>query len=199
MINPFLAEYIVENYYLDEALGKDKIDRIVKSIHTNSAELNKEPRPNETAQGQNKRVLDKIRKERQQIANEEIAYHLQQEGYADSYESALAITEAMSEEWMNEILEGFIKPETWEMIMKGYDTGSRAVKAIGNSMNAANRGGVRNLKPSTAANMERQARRLEKTNADKARAIRAMARHLTKVTPQQRRANWFGNRMELAH
>lgn len=108
MIHPILAEYIVENYYLDEDLGKDKIGQIVRAIHKNSAGLAREPGPNETARGQTQRALDKIRKKREEIANEEIAHIIQQEGYADSYDGALAITEAMSEEWMNDILEEFI-------------------------------------------------------------------------------------------
>lgn len=97
--------------------------------------------------------------------------------------------------------EAWIRKDPWEVTMKGYDNSSPAGIAIGRSLNAANRGGVRGLKPSTMASMEKQARRREQTNAEghnNARAIRAMARHLTKVTPQQRKANWFANRQELA-
>lgn len=99
------------------------------------------------------------------------------------------------------INEGYIRAEPWEITMKGYDNNSRAGRAIGTSLNAANKTGVRSLKPSTAANMERQARKLEGTNAEganKGKAIRAVSRLLTKLTKNQRRANWFANRQEMA-
>lgn len=182
MIHPILAEYISENY-------PNRTQEIHRTITDNSRNLLNEPGPNQTYRSQTQKTLGKTRKE--------IAGILQKEGYADSYECALAIAEAMSDEWLNEV---WTKPETWEMIMKGHDVGSRAARAVGTSMNAANTTGPRSLNPSTLANMEKQARKLEKTNPEgysKAKAIRSVARNITKLTPQERRANWFANRQEL--
>lgn len=132
---------------------------------------------------------------------EMVADYLFTEGYASSFEDALIVADCISEKWYNEIAEAWIRKDPWEISMAGHDKSSPATIAIGRSLNSANRGGIRTPKPSTLASMERQARRLEKTNNrghQQASAIRAMARHLTKVTPNQRKVNWFSNRQELS-
>lgn len=153
---------------------KSSANRILKKLPFHSSHLKPAPRREPSA--------NSIRRfQRNDV--EYVLDYLIDEGFTDSYESAIEIVESMSDEWFDSIIEGWLRKDPWEVTLQGHDNNSPAGIAVGRAMNTANRGGVRDLKPSTAANMERQARNLERRNAEghnKAKAIRAVARYLTK-------------------
>jgi hypothetical protein len=121
--------------------------------------------PKHLEQLQQKIKLEKDLKASQQKEDlEYIIDYLIDEGYTDSYESALAIVETMSDEWFSELIES-AKDQSDKQIDKGVKTTYKAQNVLDNRHQGRSRGLERIDRRERDAKVERMQGRL-KTRRD---------------------------------
>jgi hypothetical protein len=123
--------------------------------------------PKHLEQLQQKIKLEKDLKARSQ-QKEDLEYiidYLIDEGYTDSYESALAILETMSDQWFVELIES-AKDQSDKQIDKGVKTTYKAQNVLDNLHQGRSRGLKRIVGSERDAKVERMRGRLKTRRAD---------------------------------
>jgi hypothetical protein len=83
-------------------------EELKRAIERRSNRLKNPPRKNQTNKAQTEQELIGLRKDREKLVKEEVLDYLINEGFADTEANAEAIMLNMSEEWLNDIIEGFV-------------------------------------------------------------------------------------------